>query len=45
MRIEHVGDIRTVRTVLVVEVARDRSFLAFGAWIAVVVVTKTLVCM
>jgi hypothetical protein len=45
MRVEHVGDVCTVRTMLVVKVSRNRRLLAFRAGVTIVVVTKTLVCM
>lgn len=45
MGIEPVGDVCAVRTVLVVNVARDRRLWGFVAGIAVVVVAKALVCM
>jgi hypothetical protein len=45
MRVECVGDICAVRTVLVVNVSRNRCFLAFRAGVTVEIMTKTLVCM
>lgn len=45
MRVEPVGNVGAVRTVLVVNVARDRSLLSFVARVAIEIMAKALVCM